>query len=133
MKLLVGKDTPDLLKAEGDMNGEVASMEDIQPSPVPAKKLEVSAAATSPLASPKASPKVAAKPPPVPSNPLEAAMFKQLFPEQPKVVAKKSLAEMQAESGSKSTGVSPAMTRRESHTDGESGLFVLGITKALAW
>lgn len=65
---------------------------------------------------PPSSPKPS-KPAPVPSNPLEAAMFKQMFPEQPKVVVKKSLAAMQAEGGPGRATVSPMMNRRDSSTE----------------
>lgn len=41
-----------------------------------------------------------------PDNPLEAAMFLQMFPETPKPIIKKSLAEIAAESSPKKTGSS---------------------------
>lgn len=59
------------------------------------------------------------KPIPVPSNPLEAAMFKQMFPEEPKKVVKKSLAAMQAEAGGSRVPPTspPAISRRDSSTE----------------
>ena len=111
------------VNASADVNGDVIDELDIQPSPAFVKQPDVITSA-SPKLTPKSSPKMSTTVP-VPSNPLEAAMFKQLFPEQPKVVVKKSLAEMKAESGNKASGVSPAMARRDSRTDNETGLLYL--------
>lgn len=93
------------------MDDDVA-LEDreIEPSPAYVKQLNVT-----PVPSPIASPKIVKAP--LPSNPLDAAMFKQLFPEQPKVVVKKSLSAMQAECGSMSPVKTPVMTRRDSRTE----------------
>lgn len=119
----LGNQVPDLLEAATSPRAEPENLDDIQPSPVYVEQSDVASACPgSPKLSPKPSPKMS-KPIPKPSNPLEAAMFKQLFPEQPKVVVKKSLSEMQAEGGSRPSGVSPAMTRRDSRTcDADSGL-----------
>lgn len=118
------KDDCDLLSED---KGELEiNLDDIEPSPALLKAaLRQATPSTTPELSPQLAPKIV-KPPSVPSNPLEAAMFKQMFPDKPKVIMKKSLAEMQAETGTKPTAVSPIMIRRDSRTtDGEPGSLAL--------
>jgi len=118
------------LLSAGELKDEEIDLDtrEIEPSPVLLAAIPPDAANTPSI--PKPSPKSPAKvtkPPQPPSNPLDAAMFKQLFPETPKVAVKKSLAQMQAECNTKapaaSSAVSPIVTRRESQTGSESGLF----------
>lgn len=120
----------DLLEATGELKDAPDSLDDIQPSPAFVLQPEVT---PTPPASPnptKSSHKVS-KPGPTPTNPLEAAMFKQLFPEEPKVAVKKSMAEMLAEGGSKGPGVSPTMSpRRESGTETDAGLYKILLTES---
>lgn len=134
LSIVAADETDSTANLMADLNGSAnnddskseTTSEDSNPQPVTKTESVQPPTITQnlPVTKVPASPKPS-KPMPVPSNPLEAAMFKQMFPEEPKKVVKKSLAAMQAETGVKAPSTSPSVTRRDSSSaeNGSSGKY----------
>lgn len=95
-----------------------------QPAEKPSSQLPTSKPVTP-------SAKKSAEPPKKTGNPLDDAMFMQLFPEPVKTSPKKSLLDLQSQTSPKKN-VTPVMTRRDSKSAENGGLSLAVVDDALS-